>query len=363
MPFAASKNLMAFAQENPPDKLPSSMLENFSESLGLFFREDISPAGAIQQFVHRDKEKIAKDAATRKELRALRKEGKIPEEVWKSNRKESPEWEDSTQVDYDYEAISKYAADNGLNTPVIDYSEGADRVSNILAEKRAKAEDVFSRAKLGGKVAQVGGTVAGSLTDPVNILTMPLGNAISAQKGLSIIQHALFQGGLAGVSEAIIQPDVINWKHEIGVEHTNKDAILNIAAATGGGFALEGLLRGLGKTIKTFKPKNQVEADALKRVESFADEVELAKPTGNDALEHAQAMDDQIAKHQEFKTPDVEAKAEAPPAPQPAEEIPIDETHFSVDEATETTRPTREILDEIDAEQKQIKQLQDCLIA
>lgn len=101
----------------------------------------------------------------------------------------------------------------------------------------AELSNTMGRAS--GFAATVGsfaGSVAGAMTDPINIATMPFGVTRSA----GILKTALTEAAIAAGSEAAIQPAVASWQKQLGQEYGLGDMIGNIAAAGTGGFIIGG---------------------------------------------------------------------------------------------------------------------------
>jgi len=113
---------------------------------------------------------------------------------------------------------------------------------------RDEFEEVYSYADpYAGFFGTLGGGVAASMADPINIMTLPLGAGrvagASFIRTLGIVAARNFGIGVA--SEGLLQPFVYDYKQEINSPYELTDALFNMAAAGIG----EGLLNGLGHTI------------------------------------------------------------------------------------------------------------------
>lgn len=115
---------------------------------------------------------------------------------------------------------------------------------NILrrGEERTIDEERLAGA---GFLPQFVGSVAGSFTDPVNILTLPLGGF-----GKTIAARVISEGLVNSAIEVAETPDLIRGREALGEETGVSDVIYNVAAAGVGAAALRGGFEGLGKLAK-----------------------------------------------------------------------------------------------------------------
>jgi len=89
-------------------------------------------------------------------------------------------------------------------------------------------------------VVEFGSSVAANFTDPVNIALAPFGMGTAVGKGVlgNVASAGAREAGLNAIAETITQPFAYSWKQELGLDYEIEDAIMNVAAATVGGFAL-----------------------------------------------------------------------------------------------------------------------------
>lgn len=104
----------------------------------------------------------------------------------------------------------------------------------LLTRQGGRARDAAILSR-GGFGAQMVGGIAGSFTDPFNVLTAPIGG------GAKSVGQALLQGAVInGVLETIQTPDYIANKRRMGEDVTAGEAVANIGMAAAGGALLEG---------------------------------------------------------------------------------------------------------------------------
>ena len=118
---------------------------------------------------------------------------------------------------------------------------------------RKRAQSVAARQTGGGSVGEFLGMAYGAMHDPINQTTMMLGAPSAALRGGSILMNALkvagYEGAIAGMSEAAIQPTVYGYKRQLGVPYTGSDAATNILAAAFGGAVIGGSVQAGGQGI------------------------------------------------------------------------------------------------------------------
>jgi len=187
---------------------------------------------------------------------------------------------------------------------------------------RDEFEEIYSYADpYAGFFGTLGGGVAASMADPINIMTLPLGVSrqvgVSFIKGLGIVAAKNFGIGVA--SETLLQPFVYNYKQDINSPYELTDALFNMAAAGIG----EGLLNGLGHAIgKGFEKlagthnlpdthetrKLRKDIQTLLELQTFADETG-AKTVGELEI-HLDALNTAMADIQAGRKVDYDALGE-----------------------------------------------------
>jgi adenylate kinase family enzyme len=118
--------------------------------------------------------------------------------------------------------------------------------NEVLFEKAKKSAikaididaDVGSRSTFTGWLGSVGGSIVGSITDPVNLAAMPFGG------GSSTVLNTIFkQSAIAAVSEGVIQTEVQDWYKTLDLPYDYKTFFANVGmAAAGAGVVTGGVL-------------------------------------------------------------------------------------------------------------------------
>ncbi|MDG1997042.1 MAG: hypothetical protein P8J14_11145 [Emcibacteraceae bacterium] len=131
-----------------------------------------------------------------------------------------------------------------------------DERAELLKGRREYAQDVFDR---GNGMAQFLGMATAYMLDPINIATMPIATAGTTVKGLGTLGRAIQIGkneaGLAIAAELMIQPLVYQHKHDINSPFEFSDALLNIATASAGAFAIGSATGGISGYLKAVREK------------------------------------------------------------------------------------------------------------
>lgn len=135
----------------------------------------------------------------------------------------------------------------------------------IVADKNAvkdRANDVASRAS--GFTNILGSLIGGfgaSLRDPAILMTLAFGASTSA----SVLRVALIEAGIGGVSEALVQPNIISFQQGLGRDVTAVDAVKNIAFVSVAAGIFGGTLRGVAlmSPLRRWKHPYTKDTDAL----------------------------------------------------------------------------------------------------
>ncbi|HVJ23915.1 MAG TPA: hypothetical protein VM756_08265 [Burkholderiales bacterium] len=111
------------------------------------------------------------------------------------------------------------------------------------AKLRARDQDVIER---GAGSAALVGTAGGAFTDPMVLMTAPLGIESAGAKTVlgQIGRTAAAEGGIAMLTEIPIQAQVADFKASIASPWSSADSSMNILAAGAGGAVLGGALAG-----------------------------------------------------------------------------------------------------------------------
>jgi hypothetical protein len=133
--------------------------------------------------------------------------------------------------------------------------------NEVLFEKAKKSAiksmdvdaDVGSRSTFAGWLGSVGGSVAASITDPVNLVAMPFGGGSS-----TVLNTILKQSAIAAGSEAIIQTEVADWYKTLDLPYDYKTFFANVGmAAAGAGVITGGVIAA--KPVYQFTKKQLID--------------------------------------------------------------------------------------------------------
>ena len=206
-------------------------------------------------------------------------------------------------------------------------------MDEILADFAARArgareaeQDVFDR---GGGAGRFSGIMAGAVSDPAVLSTLPIG----AAAGTRILGAAAIEGVIGAGTEAVIQPQVFKFKGDIGSPYSVSEALANVLFAGAGGAGAAVVLRGsarAGRSVlnqyrKVFSGRDrrvpQAERTAAQVVEREAEVAEASpfEETLDGDTAHAQAFEEAYEKTTVEAAP---TDFEAPPVPPSPRELP-----------------------------------------
>lgn len=121
-----------------------------------------------------------------------------------------------------------------------------------VAARQARDQGTLAR---GSGVASFIGGMAGALTDPINLLTMPFGGG-----GKTLGQVALREFVLNGAIEAAQQPLVMAERAQQGRALTAEEAGMNIAMGAAGGAVLGSAFKASGDLMRAGGPRGLIES-------------------------------------------------------------------------------------------------------
>lgn len=90
------------------------------------------------------------------------------------------------------------------------------------------------------------GSFGGAMSDPLNVVTLPIGASAATGVLRAMGTEAAIQAGV----EVVSQPSVMAWQEELGQEYGLGDATTNVFAAATLGGAFTGLVRGVKPTAQ-----------------------------------------------------------------------------------------------------------------
>lgn len=135
------------------------------------------------------------------------------------------------------------------------------RAREMAIDRVQANEDIYSRGSGVGAIAgQFLGGVGAQFTDPLILLTLPIGPASGARVAVA----AAINGAIAGGVTAAQQPVVQKWRKELGLPSGIDVALSNIATAAIGGAGITAGAGAIAKSIKfsidKFSPRQQIQA-------------------------------------------------------------------------------------------------------
>jgi len=122
---------------------------------------------------------------------------------------------------------------------IVDFTGMISSISDVAHAVDAHAGSVFDRATGFGMIGALAGGMAGSLADPFILSTLPFG----AARGQSILRTALTEAGIAGATELVVQPQIQDYRTDVGLDAGIKQAAVNVSMAAGGGAIIGGGVR------------------------------------------------------------------------------------------------------------------------
>nr|AKH47343.1 hypothetical protein DVVG_00008 [uncultured marine virus] len=126
--------------------------------------------------------------------------------------------------------------------------------SQMLDGIRAKAhmlgrdqKDVMDRATASGVMGNIGGEMAGLITDPILLSTLPISwpNLANTTVLTAMGRVAINEAVIAGVSESVIQAQTQSYQKSLGFKNAGfKQGAINVLMATGGAAFLGSIIGG-----------------------------------------------------------------------------------------------------------------------
>ena len=187
----------------------------------------------------------------------------------------------------------------------------------IMASIQEEARELRDADALGGKnstgsgdIGAALGVMAGAVSDPVVLLTLPFGGI---QRGTGagikataerILRTASIEAGIGAGAETLIQPGVYQYKKEIESPYTINDAAINVLAAGAGGAFFGGVFQSGAELLRAYRankparPATSEERAAEKVLEDINDAIEsnpFDKSTEGEAVHLDNIRDAQAA--------------------------------------------------------------------
>lgn len=172
---------------------------------------------------------------------------------------------------------------NEIDTDIADYASQLRTNFNEVNKHASEWESFFGT---------LGGGLAAGFSDPLNILTLPVG--VGRATGSTFLRstlNAFGRGAVVGAGfETMAQPFVYDYKKDIDSPYELSDAVMNIAF---GGIG-EGLLAGLGHAVSrgyhTLRGKYEFTPQQEKILEAISQMEQVREETGAQTLAELQAQ-------------------------------------------------------------------------
>lgn len=120
-----------------------------------------------------------------------------------------------------------------------------DMIDKESQAAEREQQDVASRATIGGVAGSIVGSAGASMTEPLNILTLPVGAPLRA----GLLSRIAIEAGLAAGTETLLQPGVQGMRDELGLESGIGQAAENVGMAAAGAGALTAGIAGVGGAL------------------------------------------------------------------------------------------------------------------
>jgi hypothetical protein len=220
----------------------TGFIENWQTAIGQMIDSNMS----ISKYVNHESEFVSRNFR----LDRLITEGAIPTE-------EIPLHRDHYGLEsIDYGALADVAKKYGhteFNNQELDTNVRED-----IKQRAAYSQDIFRRSNLSGRIGQFAGAMHAGALDPIMLPSYFIGIGAAA-KGASVltkIGRAGLYGGLTeGGAQAVAEPFIYKWKHELQMEYGVKDSLENImmAASLGALIPMTGVSIGaFGRKLATY---------------------------------------------------------------------------------------------------------------
>lgn len=160
--------------------------------------------------------------------------------LWMLGGQSQPKLEEAARSQF--EAWKTQNPESDLEFPENDYFE--QEAQRRAGESRSASELLASESTswsstLGG----FAGTMAGALTDPINIVSL----AVGAGAASGIVRTALIEAGIGAASETVIQGITYDFKKKVDPDFGVADAGYEVAAAGAGGALFGGGVKAIAK--------------------------------------------------------------------------------------------------------------------
>ncbi len=160
----------------------------------------------------------------------------------------------------------------------------------VFGRVRREAEDLQGRlARSHGALASIasfGGSMAATVTDPLQLMMLPLGASGSS----SVMRTALVEAGLGAGSVVAAAPAVAEWRDQVGLDYGAGEFMGNLAAAAGGGAVLGSLFKVAPHVAAALRDADTLSGRAL--IDRFRRNAPDAPPAAHAAADLLEAAED-----------------------------------------------------------------------
>ncbi|TBY41587.1 hypothetical protein [Rhizobium leguminosarum] len=177
---------------------------------------------------------------------ALEAQADFQTRFYRESGQHLPGWVDSVTVTRKAEAekiFNQWKEQNPNSQLVFPTDEAFKQQTDEIGQQARARSEALSRRSTGtfSAIGGVVGTIAGAITDPVNLLTSAFGASASA----GILRTALTEAVVNAASESIVQGATFERKSRLDPSFGVDDALSEIAAAGAGGAILGAGFKGL----------------------------------------------------------------------------------------------------------------------
>lgn len=283
----------AVKDERQPGSTPLS--ETFSTSLdSALDSRSMSVTGALKDQYTAYQDRI--EEVTGQRLFNPYSQGGFGRREFGRRQQAGEDLEGKNQTDIGIELFHSQVAELAREFPELSLTTHDDLVGRVQADRKT-VKDARARAEVGEEgfasgAAALAGGFTGAMTDPINIIALPLG----ANWATGVLRTALIEAGIGITSESLIQGISQTSRTQIGEEPDLKEAAANVALVGLGSAALGGGVKAAAKGVSSARqsmaarratleaaeqlPNKTPEIEAALTVERKALEVEEANPFG-----------------------------------------------------------------------------------
>lgn len=143
-----------------------------------------------------------------------------------------------------------------------------DLVGRERQEQLNEQADVHSRNRSTFRpVASFAGAVAGAVTDPVVLATLPLGapSALAARGAMGVLRAATIEAGIGAGTEALIQAEIQTSRQTVGEEANLGEAAAAVAFGAAGGAIVGAGVPAVAATIRSGRQMISRVREGIKR--------------------------------------------------------------------------------------------------